>query len=155
MFLNIGAAMAMPVDMTVDRLIDICAAPSVRMATEKGDALGWQRLPDAEAESWRTAFVAYNGGSVEIIGWQREQADGAESLSFWVAVGPNAHKACAYSTQRPAGLLDALSERLGAPDDLNRNDAADLISASWMRDAVLYSFAQVGSHAVINIGPGE
>ncbi|MHC1551211.1 hypothetical protein [Phyllobacterium sp. K27] len=152
--LSIGAAKAMPVDMTVDRLLDICKAPTLRAAADKGDELGWMRLTDAETEEWRTHFVAYNGGSVELVGWKREEVSEAGSLSFWIAVGPNGHKACAYSTTRPAGFLDALSERLGAPDSLEKNDAIESITASWKRDALLYSFAQTGSSAVINIGPG-
>lgn len=154
-FLNIGAATAMPMDMTVDRLLDICESPTVQAATVKGDELGWQRQSDAETEEWRTHFVAYNGGSVEVVGWRRDKAGEAESLSVWVAVGPNGHKACAYSTKKPAEFLLALSERLGSPDRLDREDAIEMISAFWKRDAVEYSFTQVGSSATINIGPSQ
>lgn len=144
-----------PVDMTVDRLFEICAAPTVQAAIVRGSELGWRRLSDAETEGWRTNFVAYNGGSVEIAGWGRDSPDGPESLSFWIAVGPNGHKACAYSTTRPAGWSDALSERLGAPDYFDRNDAVNITSASWKRGEVEYSFAQVNSSAGISIGPGR
>ena len=154
-FLKIGAAIAKPMDMTVDRLLNICEAPTVLAATVKGDDLGWQRQTDAETMEWRTQFVAYNGGSVEVVGWRRDKAGEAESLSVWVAVGPNGHKACAYSTARPTGLLDALSERLGAPHNLDKNDAIEITSAYWKRGAVAYSFTQVGSSAVINIGPNQ
>lgn len=41
----------MPTDMTVDRLFNICEAPTVRAATIKGDELGWQRQTDAETEA--------------------------------------------------------------------------------------------------------
>ncbi len=154
-FLNFGAAKATPTDMTVDRLFDICEAPTVRAATEKADELGWRRLADAETKEWRTRFLAYNGGSVEGASWRRSLTDGIESLSFWIAVGPNAHKACTYSTQKPAGLLGALSERLGAPDNLDKDAMIESIAASWKRGAVEYSFVQVGSSAVINIGPSQ
>jgi hypothetical protein len=153
--LNLGVATAMPADMTVDRLLNICEAPTVQAAMVKGDELGWQRLTDADTEDWRRHFVAYNGGSVDVVGWRGQKADEAESLSFWVATGPNGHKACAYSTARPAGFLDALSERLGAPDSLEKNEAIESITAWWKRGAVEYSFVQVGSSAVINIGPGQ
>ncbi|MCJ2877435.1 hypothetical protein JUM41_24605 [Rhizobium pusense] len=152
-FLNIGAATAMPEDMTVDRLLAICEAPGVQAATVKGEALGWKRLTDAETEEWRNNFVTYNGGSVEVVGWRREKTDHADLLSFWVAVGPNVHKACSYSTASSAGLLDALSGRLGEPDILDRHDAAEVISASWTRGAVVYSFAQVGSSVTFAVGP--
>lgn len=145
----------MPIDMTIDRVLDICEAPNVQAATVKGDELGWQRLTDAETEEWRNNFVTYNGGSVEVVGWRLEKTDQADLLSFWVAVGPNGHKACYYSTARPAGLLDALSARLGEPDTLDRNDAIQLISASWRRGAVEYSFAQVGSSANFAVGPSR
>lgn len=72
-FLNIGAATAMPEDMTVDRLLAICEAPDVQAATVKGEELGWKRLTDAETEEWRNNFVTYNGGSVEVVGWRRER----------------------------------------------------------------------------------
>ncbi|OIS92560.1 hypothetical protein [Brucella cytisi] len=153
--LNIGAAAAMPEDMTVGRLLNICKAPTMQAATLAGDQLGWRRLTDAETEEWRTHFVAYNGGSVEVVGWRRDKIDGAESLSFWIAVGLNGHKACAYSTKKPAEFLHALSERLGPPDTLDKEDAIEMVSAYWKRGAVEYSFTQVGSSATINIGPGQ
>jgi hypothetical protein len=154
-FLNVGAATAMPLNMTVDRLFSVCEAPTVGAAAGEGDELGWQRLTDAETEEWRTSFVGYNGGSVELVGWRREQGGAAESLSFWIAVGPNGHKACTYSTARPAGLLDALSERLGPPDTVDKNDAIESISAWWTRDEIAFSFVQVGSSALVSIGPNE
>lgn len=103
----------------------------------------------------RTHFVAYNGGSVEVVGWRRDKVGEAESLSFWVAVGPNGHKACAYSTARPTGFLDAMSQQLGAPDNLDKNGAIKSITAWWKRGAVEYSFAQVGSSAIVSIGPSR
>lgn len=154
-FLNIGAATAMPEDMTVDRLLAICEAPDVQAATVKGEELGWKRLTDAETEEWRTHFVGYNGGSVEAVGWRREMAGQADSLWFWVAVGPNGHKACTYSTARPDGLLDALSAHLGPPDTLNKEAAIEMISAYWKQGAVEYSFTQIGSSATIAVGPSR
>lgn len=151
-FLDFAVATSMPTDMTAERLLDICEAPTVQTAMTKGDELGWPRLTDAETEEWRRSFVGYNGGSVDVVGWRQEKAGGAESLSFWLATGPNGHKACAYSTPRPAGFLDALSEKLGAPDNLDKNDEIESTTAWWKRGAVEYSFVQVGSSAVINIG---
>ncbi|MEH0293418.1 hypothetical protein V6R98_12595 [Agrobacterium sp. CCNWLW71] len=151
-FLSFGMATAMPADMTAERLLNICEAPTVQTAMVKGNELGWQRLTDAETEEWRRSFVADDGGSVDVVGWRREEVGRVESLSFWLATGPNGHKACAYSTSRPAGFLDALSERLGAPDNLDKNDAIESTTAWWRRGAVEYSFVQVGSSAVVNIG---
>ena len=135
----------------MNHLLEVCEAPTVAEATARGDAPGWQRLPDAETEEWRTSFVAYNGGSVDTVSWRREQADGSELLSYWIAVGPNGHRACAYSTKEPAGLLDALSERLGAPDGIEENDTIEMVSAWWVRGEREYSFAQSASGAILNI----
>lgn len=154
-FLNIGAATATPENMTVNHLLAICEAPDVQAAIVQGDKLGWQRLTDEETEDWRTHFVGYNGGSVEAVGWRRESAGRTDSLSFWVAVGPNGHKACTYSTARPAGLLDALSTRLGPPDTLDKEEAIEMISAYWKQSAVEYSFTQTGSSATIAVGPSR
>lgn len=145
----------MPIDLTVDRLFGICEAPTLRAASEKGDELGWDRLTDAETKEWRTHFLAYNGGSVEDVSWRRKSADETESLSFWIAAGPNAHKACMYSTKNPAGLLNSLSERLGAPDSLEKDDTIERITAWWERDAVEYSFVQIGSSAIVSVGPSR
>lgn len=151
-FLDFAVAMTMPVDMTADRLLDICEAPTVQAAMLKGDELGWPRLTDAETEEWRRSFVGYNGGSVEVVGWRGERSSKVELLSFWIATGPNGQKACAYFTATPGGFLDALSKRLGAPDSLDKNDATESTTAWWKRSAVEYSFVQVGSSATINIG---
>lgn len=150
-FLSFGEAAATPADMTVERLIDLCEVSTVQEAMLNGDKLDWQRLSNADIEEWRRGFVGYNGGSVDVVGWRHEREGGAELLSFWIAAGPNGHKACAFTTPRPAGFMDALSERLGAPDNLDKNDAINSVTALWKRGVVDYSFVQVGASAVINI----
>lgn len=149
--LSFGEAAATPADMTVDRLLDVCEAPTVQEAMVNGDKLDWQRLSNDDIEEWRRSFVGYNGGSVDVVGWRHEREGGAELLSFWIAAGPDGHKACAFTTPRPAGFMDALSERLGAPDNLDKNDAINSVTALWKRGAIDYSFVQVGASAVINI----
>lgn len=151
-FLSFGEAAATSADMTVDRLLGVCEAPTVQEAMVNGDKLDWQRLSSTDIEEWRRSFVGYNGGSVDVVGWRHEREGGVELLSFWIAAGPDGHKACAFTTPRPAGFVDALSERLGAPDNLDKNDAIESVTAAWKRGAVEYSFVQVGSSAVINIG---
>lgn len=106
---------------------------------------------DANIDEWRRSFVGYNNGSVDVVGWRREREGGAELLSFWIAAGPDGHKACAYTTPRPSGFLDALSDRFGVPDNLDKNDVIESVTAGWKRGAVDYSFVQVGTSAVINI----
>ena len=155
LFLGVGAARATPMEMTVDRLFEICEARSVEAAAAMGGALGWQRLTDAETEEWREGFVAHNEAPVELVGWRRKLAAGEESLSFWIASGPDGHKACAYSTPDPAGMLAPLTERLGEPDSLDRNDATETISAWWKRGERQYSLTRVGSATIVNIGPSR
>ncbi|CUX32727.1 conserved exported hypothetical protein [Agrobacterium tumefaciens str. CFBP 5621] len=149
--LSFGEAAATPADMTVERLLTICEAPTVQEAMVGGDKLDWKRLTDADIDEWRRSFVGYNNGSVDVVGWRHEREGGAELLSFWIAAGPDGHKACAYTTSRPSGFLDALSDRLGAPDNLDKNEVIESVTAGWKRGAVDYSFVQVGTSAVINI----
>lgn len=150
-FLSFGEAAATSADMTVERLLTICEASTVQEAMVNGDELDWRRLSSADIEEWRRSFVGYHGGSVDVVGWRHERGGGAELLSFWIAVGPDGHKACAFTTPRPAGFLDVLSDRLGSPDNLDKNDVIESVTAVWKRGAVDYSFVQVGSSAVINI----
>lgn len=150
-FLSFGEAAATPANMTVERLLTICEALTVQEAMVNGDKLDWKRLTDADIDEWRRSFVGYSGGSVDVVGWRHEREGAAELLSFWIAAGPNGHKACAYTTPTSAGFLDALSERLGAPDNLDKNEVIESVTAGWKRGAVDYSFVQVGASAVINV----
>lgn len=152
---GIGASGAMVTETTVNRVLDICDAITVAEASAKGHELGWQRMADSDMEEWRRSFVAYNGGSVDVVGWRREQADGEETFSFWIAEGPNGHKACIYSTRDAAGVLDALSQRLGEPQNLERYDEAEMVSAWWVEGEREYSFTQTGSSAMIAVGPSH
>ncbi|WP_323687599.1 hypothetical protein [Rhizobium sp. AN88] len=126
-------AAATPADTTVERFLDVCEASTVQEAMVNGDKLDWQRLSNADIEEWRRNFVGYSGGSVNLVGWRHEREGGVELLSFWIAAGPDGHKACAFTTPRPAGFMDALSERLGAPDNLDKNDAINSVTALWKR----------------------
>lgn len=152
MLFSAGAAMSTPVDMTIDLLLDICAAPTVEGASVKGDKLGWPRLSGAAIDDWRRHFLSYNRGTVDVVGWRRNPKRDDESLSFWIAVGSRRHTACAYSVASGGGHLVALYERLGKPDVFDKNDAVESISASWKRGSIQYSLTQVGSRMLINIG---
>ncbi|MBV8568814.1 MAG: hypothetical protein JO273_25510 [Methylobacteriaceae bacterium] len=144
-----GTASAMPPALTLGQLLDICASSTVAQAAAKGDGLRWRRVSDAQLADWRSRFVAYNGGSVEALGWQRGEKEGDGLLSFWTARGKNAHRACAYSVRNPGGLLDALIAHFGPPKSLDRYDFGT--TATWKQGAVEISFSQVGSSAVLNI----
>lgn len=147
-----GSAMAAPA-LTPAQIFDICSSSTISEGATKGDRLGWQRRSDARLEEWRRGFVAYNGGSVEVLAWQRGEKDGDDSLSFWIARGPNEHRACSYSTSNPAGLLDALSEHFGAPNALDKYDFGT--TAYWKRGVTQVTFSQVGSNASVNIADDE
>jgi hypothetical protein len=148
-FFAVGLAAGMPSALTSSQLFDICASSTLSEAAPKGDQLGWPRMSDAQLEDWRSKFIHHNGGSVQVLGWRRGQRDGDDSLSFWIAEGPNGHRACSYSTGDPGGLLDALSERFGTPTSLDKHDFGT--TAYWKRGAIQASFSQVGSSAVVNI----
>lgn len=149
MVLAAGWAAAMPPALTVEQLLEICGSPTVAEATATGDRLGWPRMNAARLEEWRAGFVSHIGSPVQVVGWQRGADGGADAVSFWTAQGPSGHRACAYSTAEPAGLLDALSARFGAPASLDRHDFGTM--ASWNPGRAQVSFAQIGSTAVVNI----
>jgi hypothetical protein len=145
----IGAAAAAPSTLPFAQLVDFCGSTTIAEAEANGEQLGWRRMTAAELEDWRMGFVAYTGGSVEISGWRREDNDGGESLSFWVARGPSRHRACAYTATNPARLLDDLSERFGTPNNLEKYDFGTTFS--WKLGATEISFSRVGQIAVFYV----
>lgn len=146
-----GVSTAAPEEMTVSRLIGICTVSSIKDASARGDELGWQRMSEADTSQWRSAFAGYNGVSVDVVGWKREPSDNTDSLSFWIAVGPNGHQACVYSTKRPAGLMDALKARLGPPVSFDHIKEIESTTAFWKKEGMEYAFSQTGSSAMIHI----
>ena len=142
-------AAASPALPSIPQLLELCASTSMAEATTRGERLGWQRLSEARLEPWRSGFLRHNGGTVEVVGWQRGEREGEGSLSFWIAKGPNAHRACYLSVTGAAGLLDALSEALGQPGSLDKT--ADIVAASWTSGPAQIQFAQTGASAVLNI----
>ena len=148
-YLVSGQARADPPALTTGQLFDICKAPSVSEAAARGDRLGWSRSDEAQLDEWRQSFMRYNGGSVDVVGWKRGEAERGDSLSFWVAEGPNGHKACAYSAADASGLLEALSRHLGKPDSLDRTEV--VTSAYWKTGSIEVYYSQVGAGALVNI----
>ena len=153
MIFSTAGALAMPSSLTLSRLLDICGSSTVPEAVTKGDALGWQRRADAEFEEWRTHFRNYNSGSVEVVGWRRGAQAGEDLLSFWIAKGPNGHRACSYSPTDPAGFLEALMAHFGTPDSLDKHEFGTV--AFWKQGATEVSFSQVGSSTGITIGHND
>lgn len=152
-FLTLSAVQAMaasPATLTMTQLLDLCASTTVAEAATKGDVLGWPRMTDAQTKSWQTSFLRFNGGSVSVVGWKRPQAAGETLLSFWIATGPNAHRACTYTATDTSGLLDALTSQLGKPDSLDTSEVST--SAHWQDGQRETSFTQVkAGSALINI----
>jgi hypothetical protein len=142
-----------PSTLTPAQLFDFCESQTIAEAEAKGGQLGWRRMADVEIEEWRTGFISYNGGSVEALGWRRGDKNGSDSLSYWVARGADRHRVCAYSVANPEGLLDNLSERFGAPANLDKFEFGT--SASWKLGQLEVSFSQVGSSALLYIAHHE
>jgi hypothetical protein len=149
LFAAAGLADGMPSELTSTQLFDFCASQTIAEAERKGGQLGWRRMANAELEEWRASFASYNGGSVEVLGWRRGGKNGDDSLSFWVARGPNEHRACSYSAANPTSLLDDLSERFGTPVNLDRHEFGT--TALWRLGPMEVSFSKAGSSAVLYI----
>ncbi|SHJ87737.1 hypothetical protein SAMN02745194_03620 [Roseomonas rosea] len=141
-------AAATPALPSIPKLLELCASTTMAEATARGERLGWQRLSDTRLEPWRSGFLRHNGGTVEVVGWQRGEKEGEGALSFWIAKGPNAHRACYFSAAGAPGLLNDLSEALGEPDNLDKT--ADIVLASWTFGPTQVQFAQTGASAVVN-----
>lgn len=126
-------------------ILDVCEATTLDEAAIRGGRLGWPAAP--EDRDWRTNFERYNGGTVRAVGWRRG-AGKSEGLSYWVASGPNAHAACAFSTDCP-GLLETLRDRLGAPDTFE--EQGDIATAFWRRGGREASFTRVGARSSVTL----
>lgn len=149
----VGFTVAAPHTLSPARLLEVCSSETIAEVTAKGDQLGWEAVPatDPGTIEWRQSFMSYNGGSVDVVGWRKNSTENEESISFWIAQGPNAHKACSYSVKVAGGLLDALIELLGRPSNLDRNEVA--ITAFWKPGRGEVSFSQVGSAALVVVSP--
>lgn len=146
---GVRAASAIPLPLTVEQIVDICESTTIAEATVKGDAQGWERANEKLIETWKTAFRNYNGGSVEVIGWRRGENEGDGLMSFWIATGPEAHKACAYSVSGQTGLPEALEKHFGPPDSKGTYDFGE--TAFWKKGRQEVTFSRTGSGALINI----
>lgn len=71
----------------IDELLGVCHATSLAEATEASERLVWMPEDTGALEDWRSGFLSYNGGPVEVIGWRQGNAEKDEALSFWIAGG--------------------------------------------------------------------
>jgi hypothetical protein len=145
----VEVAAALPKSLTASQLVELCKSSTVSDAVEKGDQLGWRKMNDADLNEWRTSFISYNGGSVDVVGWKRGEGEGDGTVAFWIAQGPNGHKACMYSVGESTGLLDDLSALLGTPQTFDKLEFGAV--ASWKTDSMEASFSQVSSSATVSI----
>jgi hypothetical protein len=143
-----GDAASMPAKLTVSQFLEICRSSTVAEATAKGDLVGWPRMSEAQTRQWRSSFHSYNGGRVEVTGWKRGERDTDGSLSFWIATGPNGHKACSHSAA-PDHFLEGLTEQLGAPASLDGSGSD--VTASWQKGAVEAYLVRSGSIELITM----
>jgi hypothetical protein len=147
--LAVQPAAATPPLPTLTQLLDFCGSQTMAEAEAKAGQFGWRRMTDADLQDWRAGFIAYNGGTVEVSGWRRGDKTTDDSLSFWIARGPNGHRACSLTATNPAKLLDDLSERFGAPTSLDKRERGT--TAVWQLGATEISFSQVGASAVLYV----
>lgn len=135
--------------LTVEQLFSVCTSTTVAAASAQGDALQWAPQSVARLAEWRTHFERYNGGSVEVVGWQRTETE-AEGLAYWVATGPNGHRGCAYNvTDADSSMLAGLQLRLGAPDAVDTSPTSTV--AMWKRGGMRVSFSRTGAAIYVNI----
>lgn len=127
-------------------ILDVCDATTLDEAAGRGERLGWPAAPEDRA--WRARFERYNGGTVRVISWRRSEREGDGLLSYWVASGPNAHRACAFTTSQPQ-LLEAMRGRFGTPDTFE--EQGDIVSAFWQRADAEISFTRVGASSLLNL----
>jgi hypothetical protein len=146
-------AAATPPLPSLTQLFDFCGSQTMAEAEAKAGQFGWRRMTDAELQDWRTGFIAYNGGFVDVSGWRRGDKASDDSLSFWIARGLNGHRACSLTVTNPAKLLDDLSARFGAPTSLDKRELGT--SAVWQRGGTEISFSQVGSSAVLYVAHSD
>lgn len=135
--------------MTTSQLMDVCASSTVAEAAAHGERFGWKRQDDARLAEWRSGFLRHNGGAVEVIGWQPGPEEQNGLLSFWVANGPNAHRACYFSVTGVDGLLRDLSTTLGRPASLD--EMGDIVSAAWTLGPTEVQYVRTGDSAVVNV----
>ncbi|MBX9932467.1 MAG: hypothetical protein K2Y56_13150 [Methylobacterium sp.] len=127
-------------------ILDVCEATSLEEAAIRGGRLGWPVAP--EDRDWRAGFERYEGGTVRVVGWRRGARGEDGLLSYWVASGPNARTACAFSTDRPH-LLGALRDRFGAPDTFE--EQGDIVNAYRRRGGLEVSFTRIGASSSLSV----
>ncbi len=118
-------------------------------ARQTGKDLGWTQVDQSKLKDWRNGFVSHNGGSVDVVGWERGAEYEHLSVSFWISQGSNAHKACPISTGKPESFFNNLVARFGQPQDKFAHDLG--LVATWSSDVQDISFSQVGTTATIAI----
>lgn len=127
-------------------ILDVCEAVTLDEAAIKAERLGWPVAP--EDRDWRANFQRYNGGTVSIVSWRRSEREGDGMLSYWVASGPNAHRACVFATDQ-SGLFEALRARFGTPNTYEGQ--GDNVNAFWQRAGTEISFTRVGVSRLLNL----
>ncbi|NSZ17092.1 hypothetical protein [Agrobacterium vitis] len=131
---------------TVAQALAVCRSTSVEEARQKGDQLGWPRMP--EDKNWKSSYESYNKVTVDVVGWWDEEA--GSRLSFWVATGVNPGRACSYSLTNNDSLLADLKVELGKPENEDHNEISD--NAYWQRPGAEIYFTKVGSSSGFTMG---
>lgn len=146
---NTGVSPAWAMALDIDGLLGVCHATTLAEATAAGERLGWVQADPQAPEDWRSGFLSYNGGPVDVVDWRQGKAEKDEALSFWIAGGVNAHRACTYSVTDGTALLAALTDQFGVPKQSDTTPFGS--SAYWSSDGYEIAFTHVASSAMVNI----
>ncbi|MBE9606398.1 hypothetical protein IAI18_16160 [Acetobacteraceae bacterium H6797] len=143
------AAQAEPPLPSAALLVSLCRSSSLAEAAQHGERLGWRLQENERLENWRANFVQHNGGTVQVIGWRQGEDEKAALLSFWIAEGPNAHRACYYMAAHDNQLLDGLTDVIGRPESLDK--VGDMVTAFWTQGPMEVEFLRTGNSTLLNI----
>ena len=93
-----GGSQAMSANTDFAAILNVREATTLDEAAGRSGRLGWPAAP--EDRNWRAGFERHNVGSVRVVGWRRAEREGDGLLSYWVASGRNAHRACSFATDQ-------------------------------------------------------
>lgn len=146
LFLALAITPLQAAEVTPDQYFEVCDSTNMQAALTKAESFGWKQVPDAELADWRRGYEQYNSVTVEVASWRNGDEADAQIVSFWIASGANAHRACTYNANRESGLRQALIERYGEVADAT----PDLVY--WALGKTQAGYSRSGTAVYVNIG---
>lgn len=145
-------ATAMPPELTPSQFLDICRSSTIASASEKGDRLGWQRVPEDAA--WRRSFESFNAGSkVQAVGWRRGADSKDGHLNVWMSHGKLTSRACSYMAPSAPGFREALVATYGPPQSDDTTGLGKMMS--WLQGGVFIAYQTLEPTGSVSITIGE